>query len=267
MSLPCEVKMKSRKTLIAILILMLLSFCISPLMAETPSNGENYTYTFPGDGDKNTLVFTFSRAKGGYVLKDAPYCYGELVIPSEINGYPVVEIGPYAFYGNRNLKGELYLPSTIRKIGEYAFADCSLTGDLFIPTSVEEIGERAFFSSSFDGGLYLNDTLSVISAYAFAYTNLTGSLVIGGNIREIEEGAFMYSDFSGDLILSEGLESIGASAFEGNEKLECDIVLPSSLKSLSASAFSYCSGLNGHYIMNEKGAYVMRGLDKVEVNN
>ena len=266
-SMAHEVTMNSRKLFTCIVILILLSVSLMPLAAESPSDGESFIYTFPGDGDMNTLVFTFSLEKEGYVLTDAPYCYGELVIPGEINSYSVVEIGDYVFYGNRNLTGELYLPSTVRRIGEYAFSDCSLEGDIFIPSSVEEIGKGAFSDSSFNGGLYINERLTVISEYAFANTELTGSLIIGGNIREIEEGAFMNCDFSGDLILSEGLESIGAYAFEGNEKLDCDIVLPSTLASLTASVFNYCTGLNGHYIMNSRGSYVMRGLEKVEVNN
>ncbi len=252
-----------RKINSCLVILLLFLVPALSVFAE-PFDGESVRIR-EGEGEENELIFVYSSVLSGYVLQNGRKCVGEVYIPSDLEGIPVVRIEDYAFYGNRNVKGELYLPSSIREIGNYAFSASSFTGDLFIPESVVKIGRGAFFSSSFDGLLYLTADISIIEPYTFAETGLTGPLILPSGIREIREGAFEASRFSGELIFNEGLETIGPFAFADNRSLESDLIIPSSVRVLSASAFNYCSGLNGHYIMNGRGCYEIRGLDKVEV--
>ena len=67
----------------------------------------------------------------------------ELVITSQIGGYPVTEIGQYAFEASWNVTS-ITLPDTIEIINEQAFADCESLTEINIPKQVKSIGRGAF---------------------------------------------------------------------------------------------------------------------------
>ena len=92
----------------------------------------NYNYRISRDG---TVQITKYRWDGMIT---------ELVIPSEIDGRKVTEIGDRAFrYGNGLT--HITIPDTVTAIGEEAFSGCvSLTG-ITIPDTVSSIGKGAFF--------------------------------------------------------------------------------------------------------------------------
>lgn len=82
-------------------------------------------------------------------------CGGVIEIPEEINGYPVEEIGDYAFsaYGpvgeeDASVCGakleEIILPKTIKRIGKYAFYGCSRLEKISFYSNISDIGAGAF---------------------------------------------------------------------------------------------------------------------------
>ncbi|MDR0855383.1 MAG: leucine-rich repeat domain-containing protein [Christensenellaceae bacterium] len=87
---------------------------------------------------------------GGYKLAGLKYPsvpYGELTIPSEINGTPVLEIGDSAFESNKTIT-EIYIPKTIKRIGEKAFyratALVHVEFEEDLDSAAREIGASAF---------------------------------------------------------------------------------------------------------------------------
>lgn len=80
---------------------------------------------------------------------------GNVVIPEMIGGCPVTEIGAYAFSAHGESEDgraavcgealtEIILPKTIRKIGRYAFYDCSNLERMEFYSDIEDIGAGAF---------------------------------------------------------------------------------------------------------------------------
>ncbi|MDE6707674.1 MAG: leucine-rich repeat domain-containing protein [Oscillospiraceae bacterium] len=67
----------------------------------------------------------------------------ELVITSQIGGYPVTEIAQYAFEASWNVTS-ITLPDTIEVINEQAFADCESLTKINIPEQVKSIKRGAF---------------------------------------------------------------------------------------------------------------------------
>lgn len=67
----------------------------------------------------------------------------QLIIPSEIEGYPVTTIGNYAFYGCKGLTS-ITIPNSVMSIGNNAFSNCIRLESVIIPKSVRYIGERSF---------------------------------------------------------------------------------------------------------------------------
>lgn len=66
----------------------------------------------------------------------------DITLPSEIGGLPVYEIGDYAFKDCSVLS--VTIPSSIKKIGWFAFEGCRGLESVTIPSSVSSIGYGAF---------------------------------------------------------------------------------------------------------------------------
>ena len=54
-------------------------------------------------------------------------------------------IGPFALSGIQSESGSTIIPSSVRKIGDYAFWNARFSDTLVIPDSVEEVGECCFW--------------------------------------------------------------------------------------------------------------------------
>ena len=91
-------------------------------------NGFEYTVT----GDEATITGYTGSAKS-------------LVIPSELGGKPVTEIGIFAFALCDSLT-EVTIPEGVTSIGNAAFSGCSSLTEVTIPKSVTSIGDSAFYN-------------------------------------------------------------------------------------------------------------------------
>lgn len=79
---------------------------------------------------------------------------GGVVIPREIDGYPVTEIAPYAFSVHSEDKDsnavcgamltEIVLPDTLKRIGRYAFYGCENLEKISFYSHIKDIGAGAF---------------------------------------------------------------------------------------------------------------------------
>ena len=156
----------------------------------------------------------------------------EILIPGEIDGKYVVEIGESAFL-SKNLISVI-LPENLIRIENDAFHDNFLR-EINLPNTIEYIGERAFSSNrlmtvripygvtSISAETFSNnkltdaeipDSVTVIGQSAF-HTNRFTSIIIPKNIIRIEKGAFRNNELTSVRILG-NLEWIGQEAFVEN---------------------------------------------------
>lgn len=70
---------------------------------------------------------------------------GELVLPKEIEGLPLTEVGPYCFAKNKYLE-RVVLPDTITKIERMAFYNCTGLKALEMGANLKELGGDAFMN-------------------------------------------------------------------------------------------------------------------------
>lgn len=98
----------------------------------------------------------------------------DLIIPKDVDGFPVTGINNYTFrdeYGTGGgFTGALELPESMTSIGLLAFSGCSsLKGALIIPDNVTSIDGHAFEGcSGFTGALTLGRKVSSIGRNAFS---------------------------------------------------------------------------------------------------
>lgn len=183
----------------------------------------------------------------------------ELVMPDTVNGRPVTELRG-TFY--KVSVDSITLPSTLKVIGENAFASCFVDTTVVIPEGVTTIAEYAFQSChltgvvipasitnfgsyAFDGCKYLKNItltegLRVMGEYAFSNCTALSSVSIPGSLTEIPTGAFSDCTKLAVLTVGEGVETIKPSAFDTCTAL-VNVDLPESVKTVDG--FQNCRGL------------------------
>ena len=111
-------------------------------------------------------LFTREPGIGGLSITGYEGEEEEIVIPSEIDGEPVVEIGEYAFMGWSLTS--VTVPEGVKKICDYAFWDCSSLETLVLPESLEEIGTGAFEGCSSLCEIFLSYNIKTIGDDIFS---------------------------------------------------------------------------------------------------
>ena len=99
-------------------------------------------------------------------LKDNGNSPTELIIPEEIDGYPVVEIGKDAFKKIDSFK-KVVIPDSVRKIGKRAFKKCCGLEEVYIGNGTEVIEKDAFYGCTSLELVVIGTGIKRIGAKAF----------------------------------------------------------------------------------------------------
>lgn len=226
----------------------------------------------------------FTKVGNSYIVTAYTGNDTNVIIPNEVKGIDVIEIGSEAFYNCGSLTN-IAIPSSIRKIGDSAFEDCTGLTEITIPESVEEIGNSAFegctnltqinynavaikdYTSApnifcnaginGDGILVVfGESVINIPAYIFNITiakdrlppNIS-NVIIGSNIEEIGDGTFFNCTGLTNITLA-NVKRIGVLAF-GNCTELTEITIPDNVEEIGRSAFEDCTGLTNVIIGNK----------------
>ncbi len=125
---------------------------------------------------------------------------GCLVIPSEIDGKNVVEVKSLVLGVDKEDETlsvlpqveHVVIPSTVVKIGEYAFAGMRklISVDFIDESGLEEIGERAFFNCVALETCNLPQSVKIIGGMAFAGCRSITAFNVTQNVESIGIGCF-----------------------------------------------------------------------------
>ena len=113
-----------------------------------------------------------------------------LDIPSEIEGKTVTEIEENAFYSSDNNIEEIIIPSTVEKIGNYAFDGIKTLKKITLNEGVKEIGDVCFSENISLTEINLPSSLKVISVGAFGICSSLEKITIPEGVERIEANAF-----------------------------------------------------------------------------
>ena len=135
-----------------------------------------------------------------------------VIIPDQIGGEDVVEIGERAFRWNTNLL-EVVIPDGVTVIGPEAFHSAEHLALVECPDSVTEIGKQAF-SYGYTGETFdWPEELVTIGEDAFGNTMLYDTLTLPDKVETIGKNAFCW-DFIYHLHLPSTMKEIGEDAFQ-----------------------------------------------------
>ncbi|UTC54535.1 leucine-rich repeat domain-containing protein [Treponema sp. OMZ 906] len=273
-----------KKTMMLIFGLLLIVGSIfaaekNTIVKESPASDFEYDLNETEDG----VVITGYRGKGG-----------DVIIPAEIEGYPVVEcngtfdggyvsitsiifpdsitkisnpglgVGYYhdeneaVFKEMRSLKKVIF-PKHLKEIPAYMLYDCYNITTIQLPADVEIIGRWAFENLAISD-IYLPNTVQKIEDYAFSRCRNLKIVTLPSSLKEIAGSVFSECNNIETLNLSDGIESIDSKAFE-NTAIRT-LTIPSSVKKIGESSFANCKNLETLTLsdgIEEIESYAFRG--------
>lgn len=183
-------------------------------------------------------------------------------------------IGNFAFYNytiDSRYEREFRIPVSVKKIGDYAFANFENDGEkiIFAENAKLEIGDSCFLSAE---ACIIMENIAEVSVKDYAFsnvrseyseikipldklTNLSKGIFSGtewgislyspreipGRFEVIPESAFEGSD-SFRYNIESGIREIGKKAFRGCSKLD-ELTLPDTLETIEEEAFAACPRL------------------------
>lgn len=227
--------------------------------------------------ERDGLLYRLSEDGCSYSVAGYTDIGDEVTVPAEIDGIAVTELGNSAFYNAEKLR-RVNLPSSIKKIDDYAFDNCYLLESPLLPAGIEFIGFNAFSDCESIKSLILPNSLVEIESNAFERCSAIERIAIQPALRLVGRDAFgdcaklsevhiadlaawcgvsfatpesnplYYADklfIAGEEIsdiVIEGVETVTDYAFYKFEGIT-SLTIGEGVKSIGTSAFSECSSL------------------------
>lgn len=244
--------MKKHLAIVLAVVLVLSAFSMTA-MAKTSGN---YTYEVISETEKTCVITSYTGSTRN------------LVIPSSLGGYTVTEIGEYAFFdraekgGNSDLRS-VEIPSSVKKIGKYAFNACSGLNTVVLAEGIKTVEEGAFFNCTNLATINLPDSITYIGRNILYNTKVmpilpqydredpllpdtepifdmskwtNGALYIGKHLMGVDISK------TGSFSVKEGTKTIAGEAFYWCDGLT-SITIPNSVVSIGEYAFYNCDGI------------------------
>ena len=256
--------MKEVKVLLRVVIILfaLSLFITNTSNAETES-ANDFEWTYTVENEKAVDVYISS----GIITSS-------ITVPDTLGGYPVARLGTGKsnFINNANSTKlyNIYLPSSLEEINDYAFSSMSYVrtiglatdstrlpnvtkigksafcynyslSTIILPETLTSIGDQAFYYDSALSTIILPETLTSIGDQAFYYCRNLSSVTIPSSITEFGKYIFLGCTSLRTVNFSEGLTKIGIGMFCSTGVTT--ITLPSTITVIEESAFSSCSSL------------------------
>ncbi|MGN1480138.1 MAG: leucine-rich repeat domain-containing protein, partial [Acutalibacteraceae bacterium] len=162
---------------------------------------------------------------------------GSMIIPDQIDGYPVTKINVSAFI-DCNLLTSVTVPESITELPQSAFRQCTALTQAILPESLTYIGSYSFYDCKNLRQLNLPESLTYIGDHAFENcSKWYGEIVIPNGVTSIPTFAFGNCTSLKKIDMHDDITYIGTHAFFGSK---CKpFVLPAGLKTLDKNAFHW----------------------------
>ena len=154
----------------------------------------------------------------------------------------VKSIGNAAFRSCDNYDGfTISLSEGLERIGDYAFEYCT-TSAFNIPSSVTEIGEGAFSGCGHITDIVIPEGVKAIKNDTFRSCGHLTSVTLPNSVESIGDGAFLYCQALQSIEIPATVGTIGSRAFYYCTALK-EITIPEGVKTIGDSTFYNCSSL------------------------
>jgi hypothetical protein len=180
-------------------------------------------------GNLNGIQWKF--AKRGVIITGYPGSAKDIVLPTHIEGAPIIGIDKEAFCIKQLTS--VIIPDSVTSIGNGAFAMNHLIS-IGIPESITSIEDDVFTLNNLTS-VVIPDSVISIGDHAFSGNKLT-SIVIPKSVTSIGDSAFTVNHLT-SIVIPDSVASVGDSAFCNNELTS--VVIPDSVTSIEDEAFCF----------------------------
>ena len=139
-----------------------------------------------------------------------------IIIPAEIEGYPVTCISSQAFW-NCTLLTSITIPNSVKSIGDSAFEGCSSLANITIPDSVTSIDSQAFGNCSSLTSITIPDSVTSLGNFVFFGCTSLKELTIGNGVTKMDH---LCSDCTAlsSIVIGSGVTDIDEAFDDGSLK-------------------------------------------------
>ena len=163
----------------------------------------------------------------------------------EILKYGITEIPEKAYYQNKEIV-RVVLPSSVKRIGAYAFMECGLISVLF-SNSLISIGKGAFSCARSLESIVIPDSVTTIGDLAFYTCTSLKSIKLSKNIKIIGKEVFSCDKNLENIEIPSGVTKIDDWAFDHCLAMQ-NVKIPDSVVLIGYGAFDDCPKLKEtHY--------------------
>ena len=166
----------------------------------------------------------------------------DVVIPAQIEGQPVQEVGSNTFKDNANIVS-VVIPEGVTQIDNNAFSQCAALTHVSLPESLTAILSNAFYKCPALKRIYIPDSVTRLDSAVFLDCTALESVRLPRSMRTIPSQSFLGCTALKSVELPEDLSEIGSMAFYSCPSLET-MAFPDSLTTIGTSAFYNCSKLS-----------------------
>ena len=162
----------------------------------------DFTYQLAEDGE-SAVVISYTGTSG------------DVVIPENMDGHPVVAVGEHMFQDNQVVE-TVRLPMGLHTIGNMAFFKCAKLKKIEIPEGIKLIDQACFGGCEELEEVKLPDSLEEVGQFGFLSCPKLSEIAFGPNLRSIGPGAFQLCGSLKKVVLPGGDSvQIEADSFAG----------------------------------------------------
>lgn len=185
-------------------------------------------YTYRLENNQATITKVYSEA------------FGNVVVPAELDGYPVVSIGRSAFKELTAITAISFEEgSVIRNIDPFAFRGCTGLETVTLPDGLTAISDGLFYGCGSLRNVKIPDSVTEIGAAAFAECRSLENITLPIGITEMGESAFLNCRKLNEITLPETAVKIPGQCFYECRALPA-IEIPKTTGEIGYSAFYNC---------------------------
>ena len=226
------------------------------------------TVTPVGEGIANIIVTAHNGVQKHALIKVYPFnmfsnsitkylgSNSNVIIPTAINGVPIIEIGEEAFLNNGKIKS-VVIPESVSRIRQNAFNNCNNLVEIELLGDVGVVDANAFAGCELLRKIKITDLsqwfdIKFQNAFANPLNNggelflndaCVDELVVPDNIVDINEYVFYGCSSFKIITIPDTVKSMGAYSFANNTNL-ANVTIGSGVSNISSYAFYGCSKLN-----------------------
>ena len=202
---------------------------------------ENFTYEIKNDGTVKITDYTVPASQSGDTEEGTPA--PDVVIPAEIDGKAVTEIGNSAFI--HSVGSKLTIPDSVTRIDAFAF-DSAGVEELVLPDSIEHVGMGAFQNCTSLKKVTLSKNMHALLCWTFTGCEALSEIEGMEHITKFQEYCLYGTPYLAALREKDPLVIINHNVIDAST-CEGDVVIPDGVTRICSEAFT----AEGHYETEE----------------